>query len=299
MKNNSPSQTLRAARSIFLAAALAWLGLAPAAAAPLDAPTEAPAETPAEARLPLWELGVGAGAVTTPAYPGADTHSTRFLALPYLLYRGEVLRSDQSGIGARLLHSDVAEFDIGFAASLPAHSKDVAARAGMGDLGTLVEFGPRVKIKLADIDQSSRLRFELPLRAVIEARAGVRRQGWTLEPRLVYDRRETNGDWAWDAHLGAVFGDNRINRYFYQVQPQEATAARPAYNAQSGLMLVRAGLFASRKLNPDLRFFGFLRYESYAAAANRDSPLMKQDTGASAGFGFAWTFARSAARAYE
>lgn len=290
MKNNTPSATLRPARSISLAAALAWLALSPAAAAPFEAPAEG---------KPLWELGVGAGGVTTPAYPGADTHSTRFLALPFLLYRGEVLRSDQSGIGARLLHSDAAEFDVGFAASLPAHSKDVAARAGMRDLGTLVEFGPRVKIKIADIDRNTRVRFELPLRAVIEARAGVRRQGWTLEPRLVYDRRETNGDWAWDAHIGAVFGDTRINRYFYEVRPQEATAARPAYSAQSGLMLVRTGLFASRKLNPDLRVFAFLRYESYAAAANRDSPLMKQDTGASAGIGFAWTFARSAARAHD
>jgi outer membrane protein len=291
MNNNTPFPSLRAARSIFLAAALACAGLLPAAAAPFDAP--------AEGKLPLWELGVGAGAITTPAYPGADTHSSRFLALPFLLYRGEVLRSDQSGIGARLLHSDVAEFDIGFAASLPAHSKDVAARAGMGDLGTLIEFGPRLKLKLADIDETSRVRFELPLRAVIEARAGVRRQGWTIEPRFVYDRRETNGDWAWDAHIGAVFGDTRINRYFYEVRPQEATPERPAYRAQSGLMLVRTGVFASRKLNPDLRFFGFLRYESYAGAANRDSPLVKQDTGASAGVGFAWTFARSAARAHE
>lgn len=291
MNNNTSFPTLRAARSIFLGAALACVGVLPAAAAPFDAP--------AEAKLPLWELGVGAGAISTPAYPGSDSRSSRVLALPFLLYRGEVLRSDQSGIGARLLHSDVAEFDVGFSASLPAHSKDVAARAGMRDLGTLVEFGPRLKLKIADIDESSRLRFELPLRAVIEARAGVRRQGWTLEPRLVYDRRERNGDWAWDAHVGAVIGDNRINRYFYQVQPQEATAERPAYNAQAGLMAMRVGLFASRKLNPDLRLFTFLRYESYAGAANRDSPLMKQNTGASAGIGFAWTFARSVAREHE
>ncbi len=295
MNNNSAFPTLRAARSIFLGAALACLGVLPAVAATPDAPVDAPAD----AKLPLWELGVGAGAISTPAYPGADTRSSRVLALPFLIYRGEVLRSDQSGIGARLLHSDAAEFDVGFAASLPAHSKDVAARAGMRDLGTLVEFGPRVKLKIADIDENSRLRFELPLRAVIEARAGVRRQGWTLEPRLVYDRRETNGDWAWDAHVGALFGDNRINRYFYEVQPQEAIAGRPAYSARSGLMLVRAGLFASRKLTPDLRVFTFLRYETYAGAANRDSPLVKQNTGASAGIGFAWTFARSAELEHE
>jgi outer membrane protein len=256
------------------------------------------AAPPAERNLPLWEAGVGAGFVTTPAYPGAATQNRRGLALPFLIYRGEVLRSDQSGIGARLLRTDVAEFDIGFAASLPAHSQDVKARAGMPDLGTLIEFGPRLKLKVADIDANSRLRFELPLRSVIEARGGLRRQGWTFEPRLVYEQRQANG-WTWDAQLGAVFGDSRINRYFYEVRPVFATAGRPAYSADAGLMLVRTGLFATRRINPDLRIFGFVRYESYAGAANRDSPLLKKSTGASAGIGFAWTLARSAARARD
>jgi MipA family protein len=259
----------------------------------------APAFAQEKASAPLWEAGVGAGFVSTPAYPGADTQNHRVLAIPFLIYRGEVLRSDQGGIGARLVHSDTTEFDIGFAASLPASSKDVPARAGMPDLGTLIEFGPRVKVKLADIDPQSRLRFELPLRAVMEVRDGVRRQGWTMEPRLVWETRERTGRWAWDAQLGAVFGDARINRYFYEVQPRFATAARPAYDAGGGLMLVRTGLFAYRKLDPDWRFFGFVRYESYAGAANRDSPLMKESSGASAGFGFAWTLGRSQERARD
>jgi outer membrane scaffolding protein for murein synthesis (MipA/OmpV family) len=100
-----------------------------------------------------------------------------------------------------------------------------------------------------------------------------------------------------EAQLGAVFGDERINRYFYEVAPQYATAERPAYEAKSGLMLVRTGLFGTYKLNPDVRVFGFVRFESYAGAANQDSPLLKKNTGASAGIGFAWTFARSQERA--
>jgi outer membrane scaffolding protein for murein synthesis (MipA/OmpV family) len=257
------------------------------------------AEPPSARNLPLWEAGIGVGAITTPAYPGADAHSSRGLALPFLIYRGEVLRSDQGGIGARLVNTDQLEFDIGFAASLPAHSEDVAARRGMPDLGTLVEFGPRVKLRLIDVDQNSRLRFELPLRAVIEARGGVRGQGYTLEPRLVFETRAPGAAWTAEAHLGAVFGSERINRYFYEVRPQFATPDRPAYSAGSGLMLVRTGLFATRRLNEDVRLFGFVRYESYAGAANRDSPLMKRATGASAGLGFAWTLGRSTARAHD
>jgi outer membrane scaffolding protein for murein synthesis (MipA/OmpV family) len=64
-------------------------------------------------------------------------------------------------------------------------------------------------------------------------------------------------------------------------------------------MLVRTGVFAYRKLDPDWRVFGFLRYETYAGAANRNSPLMKKPTGASVGIGLAWTLARSHAPAHD
>jgi outer membrane protein len=262
-------------------------------------PAAAFAAPPAERNLPLWEVGVGAAALTTPAYPGADSRSSRVLGLPFLIYRGEVLRADQSGIAARLFDSDALELDVGFSGALPASSDDVEERAGMPDLGPLLEFGPRLKWRFAKIDDSTELRFDLPLRAVIELHAGVRHQGWTMEPRLIYEKRGEKGIWTFDAQLAAVFGDGRINRYFYEVQPQFATAGRPAYSASSGFMLTRAGLFASRRMNPDLRVFGFVRYESYAGAANDNSPLMKQKTGASAGIGFAWTLARSSQRARD
>jgi outer membrane protein len=255
--------------------------------------TAASAAPPAERNLPLWEAGIGAAALSTPAYPGADSRSSRVLALPFLLYRGKVLRIDQSGINARLLNTDRAEFDIGVAGSLPASSDDVEERAGMPDLGTLGEFGPRLKLRIADFNDASRLRLDLPVRAVIEARGGLHHQGFTFEPRLVYETRDPQGVWSYDVQLGAVFGDGKINRYFYEVRPEFATAQRPAYSSEAGLMLVRTGLFATRRIHPDVRVFGFVRYESYAGAANDNSPLMKKSTGASAGVGFAWTMARS------
>jgi outer membrane scaffolding protein for murein synthesis (MipA/OmpV family) len=166
-------------RASFLALAAASImpGIASAQAQPL------------ERNQPLWEAGIGAAAFSLPSYPGAEDRNNRVLPLPYLIYRGRIFRADQNGIGARFLNTDKVEFDIGFAASLPAHSDDVDARRGMPDLGTLVEFGPRVKYKFADLGEQGRLRFELPLRAVIEARGGLRRQGWTMEPRLVWEKR--------------------------------------------------------------------------------------------------------------
>ena len=252
----------------------------------------------ADPALPLWEAGVFGGTAATPAYPGSSERSTRTLALPYLIYRGKVLRADRSGVGARLVNTDKTEFDVGFALSLPAKSDDVPARRGMPDLGTLVEFGPRLKIKLAEPSPNSRVRLELPLRAVIEARGGLRRQGATFEPRLAYTLADPQGRWHIDTALSAVLGNKGINDYFYGVQQQFATPDRPAYAAKSGLMLTRLGLGGSYLLQRDWRAFAFLRYDNYAGAANRDSPLLRQHSGTSAGIGLMWTWRRSSQPAW-
>ena len=264
---------------ILLAAPLLIAGMAPAWAA--------------EPALPLWEAGIFGGTAVTPAYPGASQRSTRSLALPFLIYRGEVLRADRSGVGARLLNTDRLDFDIGFALSLPARSSDVPARRGMPDLGTLVEFGPRLKIKLAEPTPRGRLSLELPLRAVIEARGGLRRQGATFEPRLAYRLQDEGGAWHLDASLGAVLGNAAINDYFYGVAPTLATPQRPSYAAKSGLMLTRLGLGGSYLLQRDWRAFAFLRYDNYTGAANHASPLLRQNSGTSAGIGLLWTWRRA------
>src|SRR5690606_1948748 len=41
---------------------------------------------------PLWELGFGAGALHAPDYPGSSEKHLRGLALPYVVYRGDIFR---------------------------------------------------------------------------------------------------------------------------------------------------------------------------------------------------------------
>lgn len=254
----------------------------------------APGAAMAQLKQPLWEAGIIGGVVSTPAYPGSRDRSSRALASPILVYRGKIFRSDESGIGAQLVRKDRVQFDIGFAASLPAKSDDVTARAGMPSLGTLVEFGPRLKYTLARLGEESKVRLDLPLRRVLEVRSGVRGQGWTFEPKLVVEMRDPGKAWNFDVYVGLVAGDRKISGYLYDVAPQFATATRPAYRAESGLMLVRTGASASRKINQDLRLYGFVRLDNYSRAANADSPLMvDKKSGVSAGMGLAWTFARS------
>lgn len=247
-----------------------------------------------DTRLPLWEVGVLGGAASTPAYPGAENREGRAIALPWLIYRGKILRADQSGVGARLLRTERTELDLGFALSLPSRSEHSEARKGMPDLDSLVEFGPRLKVKLLRLDEHSGLRFEAPLRAVFQVR-GLERQGYTFEPKLVYETGRA-GDWAIDASVGVVAGSKRLQEYFYSVEPQYATAARPAYAARGGMMMARTTVGGWHALGKDWRVFGFLRYDNYSNASNGASPLMRQNSGLSAGMGFAWTLRRSEAR---
>lgn len=264
------------------------------------APAAAERQEPAPAPdLPLWEAGLFGGAASTPAYPGSEDRSTRALVLPMLIYRGKVLRVDRSGVDARLFYTERVELDVGFALSLPARSGDVAARAGMPDLNSLLEFGPRLKVLLAEPTATSRVRLELPLRAPVELRNGFERRGLVFEPRVVFEAADASGRWQADANLGAMFGNARLNGYFYDVAPQYATAGRPAYRATGGLMMTRLGLSLSRRISPDWRVFGFARYDNYSHAANHDSPLFLRNSGLSLGAGFTWTAHRSLARAWE
>ncbi len=246
-----------------------------------------------ERPLPLWEAGVFAGVASTPAYPGSADRSQRALALPFFIYRGEVLRADRGGLGARVMHTDDLEFDVGFAASLPANSKNVAVRAGMPDMGTLVEFGPRLKMTLAKPTAGSRWKLELPVRTVLEFSGGMNRQGWAAEPEISYESRDLIAGLNLSANASLVFGDRSLNQYFYSVAPRFASAARPTFDAKAGLISTRLGLSLSKEINADLRVFGFLRYDSYAGAANLNSPLHLNASGSSAGLGLTWTFGRS------
>ncbi len=246
---------------------------------------------------PLWEAGLMGGFASTPSYPAASDRTTRAIALPYLIYRGEVLRADRDGIGARVVHTEDLEFDIGFAASLPSRATDNLARTGMTDLGTLLEFGPRLKWTWARPTATSRVRLELPLRGVLEFNSGLHGQGLVFEPELIYETRDIVAGWGFSASGSLVWGDRRLNNFFYGVSPQFATSLRPVYDAQAGLIASRLHLSTSRHFGDDLRLFAFVRLESYAGAANQDSPVHLQSSGSSVGLALAWTLGRSEQRA--
>jgi len=248
---------------------------------------------PVAPRLPLWEAGVFGAGISQPAYPGAEERANLLLGLPLFIYRGEYLRIDRGTVGVRAIKTPRTEVDVGFAASLGSRAADSEARRGMDDLGTLLEFGPRLKINLGDVSEGrSDSRIQLALRSVFDADDHFSYRGIAFEPQWVRDMHLPNG-WLVSTNLGAVFGDQKLADTFYRVAPSEATPNRPRYDARSGLIALRASLFASRLFTPDVRVFSYLRLDSVEGAANQNSPLVRRDSGWSVGLGFAWTLSHS------
>lgn len=209
---------------------------------------------PVAPRLPLWEAGVFGAGYTQPAYPGAEERSNLLLGLPFAIYRGKYLRVDRGTVGVRAIKTPRTEVDIGFAASLGSRADNIEARHGMDDLGTLLEFGPRLKVNLGEVvEGESDSHIQFAARVVMDANDHLNYRGIAFEPQWVKDMRLENG-WNTSLNLGAVFGDQKLVDTFYRVAPSEATSTRPSYDARSGLITLRASLFASRLINPDVRF---------------------------------------------
>jgi len=255
------------------------------ALAPLHAAAQ---QTPAQ---PLWEVGAFGAAYSQQAYPGADKQVNGAIALPWFIYRGQYFRADRNALGIRALKTPTVEVDIGVSGAFGSSSDDIEARRGMPDLGTLVEFGPRLKWDLGPA-LGGRWQAEFPLRGVFDLSDGAASRGVAFEPELQFERAGAGG-WRYSTGVSAVFANRKLADTFYGVAPRYATPGRPAYTAESGLVAWRLSLSASRQLAPDWRLFAFTRLQSVAGAANKASPLVRQTTGVSVGVGVAYTWARS------
>ncbi|MBL8329515.1 MAG: MipA/OmpV family protein [Rubrivivax sp.] len=244
---------------------------------------------------PRWEVGAFALGVSQQAYPGSDTQISRGLVLPFFIYRGEILRADQGTAGLRALKTDRLELDIGFSGAFGSRADEVAARQGMPKLGTLVEFGPRLKWQLNEPGSTvlgGRWRVELPVRGVFDLSDDFTRRGISFEPELQFSRRGAGG-FNYSTSLSAIIGNRQLAETFYGVAPAFAVPGRASYTAESGLIAWRLGTSFVKPLSPDWRLFGFARIDSVAGAANEASPLVRKTTGFSAGLGVSWTWMRS------
>ena len=249
----------------------------------------------------LWSAGLFMVAADHAVYPGAERRTQNAIALPFVTYRGPIVRLEGGTAGVRALRTPRAELDFSAAASFGSDGKDSGARAGMPAVGTLVEFGPSVRIHLGELpEDGSRppLRLDLPVRAAFDADRDFRYAGLSFEPRISWRLPRVAG-WSPSVHAGMLFGDRTLNSLYYDVPPEYATPARPAYDARGGLTASRLGASISRLLGTDLRLALHAGVETVKGAVNRDSPVVGRSVDHSVAISLTWTAWRSDDRGVE
>jgi len=245
-------------------------------------------------KLPKWEVGLGGGALSIPDYRGSDQSHVYPYPFVFPVYRGLRLQADEEGIKGMLLESDRVRFDISYDGNVPVRS-DNDARKGMSTLEPTVQIGPMLRVKLWDSEPNTQsIIAELPVRAAFAIGGGIEHVGYTAFPRLAY-RREMDlfgRKWKWSLAGGPLYGSEDFNRYYYQVDPADATPQRPAYNADAGYAGTRFITSLYRRDRNKLISF-YAAFDDVSDAVFYDSPLVKQRTGITVGFLVTWFFFQS------
>jgi outer membrane scaffolding protein for murein synthesis (MipA/OmpV family) len=244
---------------------------------------------------PLWEAGLGIGAVAFPDYRGSD--QTRFypVPVPYFVYRGDFFKADRNGLRGEFFNRDYVDLNLSVNATVPVDSNDDHARRGMPNLKPTVEIGPSLDFHLWHSgDQHLKLTAVLPLRVPITVESSPQVIGWNFSPRLNLDAQDVAGHAGWNFGIGAgpLLAARKYNQYFYSVDPQYASADRPAYVARGGYSGTEF-ITALSKRFPKYWVGAFLRYDTLQGAAFDDSPLVKQKYYVSGGIGIAWMIGES------
>ncbi len=243
---------------------------------------------------PLWEAGLGIGALVFPDYRGSDEMQAYPIPIPYFVYRGAFLKADRDGMRGELLDREYAELSISLNATIPVRSEDNEARAGMPDLDPTIEIGPSLDLHLwRSLDERIRMDLILPLRAPITVERSPQMIGWILSPRVNLDIQNVHAT-GWDFGIGAgpLFADRKYHDYFYSVPREYATTSRPAYEAHGGYS--GAHLIASlSKRFPNYWVGAYVRYDALDSAAFDDSPLFRSTAYFAGGIGIAWMIGRS------
>lgn len=241
------------------------------------------------------ELGIGYGFGSIADYPASDEYSRKFLTLPLIIYRGDVVKSDQEdGTRAELFKSTELEINMSFGARFNNESENNNARKGMPNLNYLIETGPSLNYKLYRNPGVSSVRLQLPVRLTLET--DFKRSeflGFVFEPELRYQRLNfLVDDLTASTSVAVELFSERVANYYYQVENLYATSERPVYDGKAGIASVSLGQSFLYEYNAYNFIFG-ANHSYFGNSANRSSPLYKSDTNTSVFVAVAWFFYRS------
>jgi outer membrane protein len=244
---------------------------------------------------PLWEFGMGVGAIGFADYRGADTSHMHPVPVPYLVYRGKILKADHEGVRGLLFNHEFAELTVSLNATTPVRSRSSGTRQGMPDLKPTVELGPSLDLHLwRTVDKHLKFDLRLPLRAALTIESSPRSIGWLFSPHFAVDVADVGGHAGWNLGLlaGPRFADRSYHDYFYSVAPRFSTEQRPSYSAAGGYAGTETIVALSKRF-ADFWIGSFVRYDTLSGAVFTPSPLVRRNNYWFAGIGVAWMIGKS------
>ena len=258
------------------------------------------AATTASAREePLWEAGLGVAGLYFPDYRGSSHARGYALPAPYFVYRGDIIKSDRSGMRGSFFTNRDFDLNLSVGASLPVASDKNPEREGMADLKPSIEFGPAFEWTVWR-SEGERMKLDLrfPMRVAVTVESSPRYAGTQFTPNVNLDVHDPLGFRGWNLGLvaGAVYNNAKYNARFYEVAPEFATASRPAYSAPGRGFGGFEFIGALSKRYPSFWVGGFVRYDTLNNAVFEDSPLVTSKRYVAGGLAISWIFKQSAER---
>lgn len=250
----------------------------------------------------LFEWGLIGASGTTSDYPASDQSRTRSLALPFLIYRGEYLKSDdQNGTRLKLFNADRFDIDLSFGGSFPTDANSNEARRGMPALDWTLEIGPRLLYYFYKNPEVASVRLGLPVRSSFSTNFSndFRNIGYTFAPTFQIDLYHvfTRG---LDFYLIANYNSLSEGQadYFYQIEPQYQTAERSAYDARAGYLSYDISFSGKYEWDKVVFVMG-TRYADYTQSVNRTGFLHRRNIEWNCFIALGWLFYESEERGVD
>ncbi len=244
---------------------------------------------------PLWEFGIGGGALWGYDYPASRDANDRAIVLPFFIYRTPIFRFGGGSLRAVAVEKPRIRLDLSVGGSLNSSADPDGLRQGMPDLDFLFEFGPQLTVRLFEHRLASGAfwqgRFSSELRAVFATDfRGVNSQGFLFESGVGVNLRnllDSRVDLI--SSLTLSLADERLQDYFYEVPPAFETPVRPVYDANSGYLESKLSFALAYKFQPRVRLFAGVNRGFFSGASNEGSPLFETTEQTSYALGFVWT----------
>lgn len=239
------------------------------------------------------ELGLGYGTGAVPDYPASDQYQVRSLFIPVIVYRGNVLKSDQEeGTRAELFKSTDYKINLSFGARFSADSSANRARQGMPNLDYVLEAGPNIRYRAwSNLEQTNNLILQIPLRFAINTDFKKSNYlGIVFEPEIRYEKNNFLFDnFKSSSSVSFEFLTNRVANYYYEVEPEYQNSQRSVYQAKTGFAGVDYTQSFIYQANSWLVIFG-ASYADYSQSVNKESPLYKQSYNSTYFVAVGWFF---------